>query len=149
MGMSIVLIIVLALAGLAFTQWTGSVFVTGAATTAGVSLEWDGTFMGCMDTVVTFVSPTEVHLERPDAVQGDTDTCVFTYVNSGTVAAEIVDIIVIGEVPGEFSINVTDGIGSVLMPGDSKIIEVEYLVEPGALPFTPYDFSVEVLAEQT
>ena len=150
MGMSIVLILVLALAGLAFTQWTGSIFVTGSATTAGVDLGWDdSSYLGCTETDVTFVSPTEVHLSRPDAVQGDTDTCMFTYMNNGTIPVKIANIIKTGDVPGEFSVGFTDGIDSVLNPGDSKIIEVNYLVEAGAQPNTTYDFSVEIVGEQS
>lgn len=149
MGMSIVLILVLALAGLAFTQWTGSIFVTGSASTASVDLGWDGSVLGCTETDVTFVSPTEVHLSRPDAVQGDTDICMFTYMNNGTIPVMIVEIIENGDVPGEFSLDYTDGVGTVLNPGENKIIEVNYLVEAGAQPDTTYDFSLEIVGEQS
>jgi hypothetical protein len=153
MGMSIVLVLMLAIAGVAFTQWTGSVWVNGAATTSGVKLEWkDTSYLGCDFTDVTFVPPDKVILERNDAVQGDTDTCSFTYVNNGTIPVTITDINLTGVIPGELDVSYIDGIGSVLDPCPAlsceKIIQVTYEVGPNAQPFTTYDFSVEVVAEQ-
>jgi hypothetical protein len=152
-GMSIILVLILAVAGVAFTNWNGSILVNGAATTSGVKVEWDTTaYLGCADTIVTFVSPTEIQLTRADAVQGDTDTCSFTYANNGTFPVTITAINVAGAIPGELDVTYTDGVGSVMDPCPAlscqKTLQLTYTVGPNAQPFTTYNFSVEVVAEQ-
>ena len=153
MGMSILLVLILAIAGVAFTQWTGSVLVDGSATTLGVKVWWnENESMGCPATDVSFISPTEVQLTRADAVQGDTDTCSFVYENIGTIPVVVKEIKKDGEIPGQLELDYVDGVGSVMNPCPAldckKTIQFTYTIGDDALPFHTYNFSLEIVTEQ-
>lgn len=147
MGMSILLVLILAIAGVAFTQWTGSVGVEGNVSTSGLAVGWDELTLTCSDGSVIGLDPADpslVRIEFTDAIQGHTDTCYMTLVNDGSIDVSITEITPdpMGAPADEFTVNVTDGTPISLPAGDSHVFSVTYLVGDNAQQFHDYEFTV-------
>jgi hypothetical protein len=149
MGMSIVLVLMLAVAGVAFTQWTGSAGVKGNVGTAGLNVVWEEDTLVCNnETEIWLIDPVTVGIQFTDAIQRDQDTCYMTLQNAGSLDVSITDITVVPEPDDEFSVTVTDGTPIALPAGISHVFSVTYEVGDNAQQFHDYEFTVTFEFEQ-
>ncbi|MEJ2303539.1 MAG: hypothetical protein P8Y14_18595 [Anaerolineales bacterium] len=154
MGMSILLVLILAIAGVAFTQWTGSAGVEGNVSTSGLAVVWDQATLTCSggsDIGLPVIGdPSLVRITFTDALPQHTDTCFMTLTNVGSIDVVITDIIVdpMGAPVDEFSVTVTDGTPIPLAAGGSHVFSVTYLVGDNAQQFQDYEFTVAFDFEQ-
>lgn len=152
-GMSIFLVLLLAVVGVAYTQWTGSLEVQGSVGTTGLNVAWDDPAMlFCNDgTQLTILDETTVRLEFTDAILGHTDTCSLAFVNNGSLDVVVTDIIVdtFGVPANEFEVHYTNSVPPFdLLSGQSQAIDVTYTVGPDAQQFATYEFLVTTAFEQ-
>ncbi|HZD57390.1 MAG TPA: hypothetical protein VE136_11735 [Anaerolineales bacterium] len=166
--MSVMLVFVLASAGVAYGLWTQTLQILGAVTTDGLNVEWvitSGEPICSLDPT----DPTTVHVTIEDAVPGTVQTCNFRIVNSGNIPVTITSETVSEDPPGSWLladgsayiptappntnggpiyVSYVNNQGSVLNPGDQVATSLDIAVEDTAQQNTTYNFKVEVVVSQ-
>lgn len=154
--MSLMVILILAVSGVAYGLWSQSLYVNGDASTAAFLAEWidASAIMGDPQPVceIDLADPTLATFSVEGGAPGDIAQCTYTLQNNGDLDLIILDPPLI--TPDNFTngveleVTVSDGFGEIIVPGGTLATTVGVEVLDDAAPDTTYTFSVEFVAEQ-
>jgi hypothetical protein len=167
--MSVMLVFMLASAGVAYGLWSQTLQILGTVTTDQLGAKWvimSGSHAACE------LDPTDdtiVRVTINNAVPGEMGSCHLNLKNAGNITFKIVSDS-LEEVPlgswtiadgsdyfpgaplntnhGQVYVHYVNGVGLVLAPGDETATRLDFSVEDYAAQNTTYEFKVEVLVEQ-
>jgi hypothetical protein len=167
--MSVMLVFVLASAGVAYGLWSQTLQIFGAVTTDQLDVQWE--IQPGSDAACTIPDPsnTRVDVTLNNAVPSDEIHCYLKLVNKGDLPVTIVSDSVTPIPPpiwdfadgsdycpgappntnhGPLYIDYVNGVGLTLAPGDETATSITVCVEDYAAQNTTYNFEVEVVVEQ-
>ncbi|HEX6304550.1 MAG TPA: hypothetical protein VFZ76_10200 [Anaerolineales bacterium] len=161
---SIILVLLLAVVGVAYTQWTQTLVLDTNVTTTGLDLSWiiiDDDGGACTPDMA---DPTVVHVTLDDAQISDSVHCTFRIRNDSPFEVVIVDEFIDPPIPqasgsnycagapayagGELYVNFLNGVGTTISPASELSVAYDICVEDEAQQNTNYSFDFNVVFEQ-
>lgn len=162
---SIILVLLLAVVGVAYTQWTQTLVLDTDVTTTGLDLSWIivDDWMGACE--LDPMDSTVVHVTLDDAQIGDSVHCTFRIRNDSpfevVITDEFIDPPGLPIAPGsnycagapaytggELYVNFLNGVGTTILPAGELMVAYDICVEDEAQQNTNYSFDFNVVFEQ-
>lgn len=153
--MALMVILVLAVSGVAYGLWTQSLFINGEVSTAAFLVEWidASAIQGdpLPECLIDPADPTMASFTVSGGAPGDIAECTYTLKNLGDLDVVINSPLI---TPVDFdngvelNVEVTNGFGETKAPGETLALTVKTTVLEDAEPATTYHFTVELVAEQ-
>ena len=162
---STILVLILAVVGVAFTAWEQLLVAHVAMNTTGLDVIWFDT--DATDVCIVDTDETVVNVSLPDQVIGEWYRCHLNIANNGTLDVDIKSELVnqLGGTwaiatgsnyfpgapaytGGEIYINFLNGTGTLIPAGGALAVELQIAVEDEAQQNTDYSFDFEVVVQQ-
>lgn len=163
-GISIILVLLLAVVGVAYTAWSQTLVLDTNVGTTGLDLSWIviDDWMGACE--LDAMDPTIVHVTLDNAQIGDELHCTFRIRNDSPFEVVIVDEFIDPPIPqasgsnycagapaygsGELYVNFLNGVGTTIAPAGELSVAYDICVEDEAQQNTDYSFDFNVVFEQ-